>query len=183
MKIEYPRTYTYLLRFKQLLLERASYKKYHAAVGNPFYSQYNVAAYTFARYKVVWKRMANDLVAAVISQGKTKFGWKTVIPTDTTAFIPVDNEDEAHYLCAILNSTVVREFVKSYSSAGRGFGAPSVMEHVGIPKFDAKNKAHAKLAQLSKELHAARSKSALSKIPRLEKQVDDAVAKLFGIDE
>ncbi len=182
MKIEYPRTYTYLLRFKRLLLERASYKKYHADVGNPFYSQYNVAAYTFARYKVVWKRMANDLVAAVISQGKTKFGWKTLIPTDTTAFFPVDNEDEAHYLCAILNSTVVREFVKSYSSAGRGFGAPSVMEHVGIPKFDAKNKTHAKLAQLSKELHEARSQSALEKMPRLEKQVDDAVARLFGIN-
>jgi len=183
MKAQYPRTFGYLTRFKQALLDRAAYRKYHAEVGNPFYSQYNVADYTFARYKVVWKRMASDLVAAVISQHKTSFGWKTIIPTDTTSLIAVDNEDEAHYLCAILNSMVVREFVKSYSSAGRGFGAPSVMEHIGIPKFDAKNKTRTKLAQLSRELHEVKGTGVLDKVPRLEKQVDDAVAKLFGLDE
>lgn len=182
MKAQYPRTFGYLTRFKQALLDRAAYRKYHAEVGNPFYSQYNVASYTFARYKVVWKRMASDLVAAVVSQYKTPFGWKTIVPTDTTSLFALDNETEAHYLCAILNSTPVREFVKSYSSAGRGFGAPSVMEHLGIPKFDARNKTHAQLALLSLELHDARAQGAVDKMPRLEKQVDDTVAKLFEID-
>ncbi|MCX7840928.1 MAG: hypothetical protein N2559_15950, partial [Anaerolineae bacterium] len=181
MKKDYPRTYGYLLRFKRLLFARPAYKKFHAETGAPFYSQYSIGTYTFARYKVVWKRMASDLVAAVISQHKTEFGWKTVIPTDTTSLIAVDNEDEAHYLCAILNATPVREFVKSYSAAGRGFGAPSVMEHIGIPKFDAKNKTHAKLVQLSKQLHNLAAQGEMDKIAHLEKQVDDTVAKLFGI--
>ncbi|HUU40620.1 MAG TPA: N-6 DNA methylase, partial [Desulfatiglandales bacterium] len=153
MKKKWQRTFNYLSLFKKELLDRAAYKKYHAENDSPFYSQYNIADYTFARYKVVWKRMAGDLVAAVISQAKTDFGWKTIIPTDTTSLFATEDESEAHYLCAIINSTMVRNFIKSYSSAGRGFGAPSVMEHVGIPKFKKDNKTHKKLSELSKKLH------------------------------
>jgi hypothetical protein len=181
MKREWPRTFSYLGLFKKELLSRAAYKKYHADKDNPFYSQYNVADYTFARYKVVWKRMANDLVAAVISQEKTKFGWKKVIPTDTTSLIAIENEDEAHYVCAILNSIVVRRFIKSYSSAGRGFGAPSVMEHVGIPMFDKGNALHKRLSELSKVLHRLREKCKKEDIQRSEEELEKEVRKLFKI--
>jgi hypothetical protein len=75
----------------------------------------------------------------------------------------------------------VREFIKSFSSAGRGFGAPSVMQHVGIPKFDSQNELHQKLAQLSKTLHDLKENNKLDEITRLEKEVDDCVHKLFGI--
>ena len=181
MMTKWPRILEYLLAFKTELVSRAAYKKYHADTDKPFYSQYNIAEYTFARYKVVWKRMASDLVAAVISQHKTKFGWKTIIPTDTTSLFATESEDEAHYLCAILNSQPVRQFVKSYSSAGRGFGAPSVMEHVGIAKFDEKNGVHKKLSKLSKSLHKLKTEGEIMSIKTLEGQVDDAVRELFGI--
>jgi len=181
MKREWPRTFAYLGLFRKELLSRASYKKYHAETDNPFYSQYNIADYTFARYKVVWKRMASDLVAAVISQEKTKFGWKTVIPTDTTSLIAMENEDEAHYLCAILNSVVVRRFIKSYSSAGRGFGAPSVMEHVGIPKFEKNKAVHKRLSELSKASHRLRADEKEEDIKRKEAEVEEAVQELFGL--
>ena len=183
MMVKWPRTLEYLLAFKTELLNRAAYKKYHADTDKPFYSQYNIAGYTFARYKVVWKRMANDLVAAVISQHKTEFGWKTIIPTDTTSLFAAQSEDEAHYLCAILNSRPVRRFIKSYSSAGRGFGAPSVMEHVGIPKFDEKNKVHKKLSGLSKSLHRLRTEGQVAAMEDLEKDVDRSVIELFGIEK
>lgn len=180
MKTRWPRTFGFIVRFKQELLDRAAYKKYHADSGSPFYSQYNIADYTFARCKVVWKRMASDIVAAVVSQHKTPFGYKTVIPTDTTSLFATDNETAAHYLCAIINSKSVREFIKSFSSAGRGFGAPSVMDHVGIPEFDPKNEIHQKLAQLSKTLHGLKAENKLSEVARSEKEVDDFVDKLFG---
>jgi len=183
MKSDAPRTYGYLLRFKQELIDRASYKKYHADIGSPFYSQYNVADYTFAHFKVVWKRMAGDIISAVVSQYKTPFGYKTIIPTDTTSFFAVDDEDEAHYLCAIINSLPVREFIKTYSSPGRGFGAPSVMNHVGIPKFDAKNGLHKKLAELSKNLHDLKWNNRLDEIPMKEKKVNKLVRELFGIKD
>jgi hypothetical protein len=179
MMVKWPRTLEYLLAFKTELLNRAAYKKYHADTDRPFYSQYNIAGYTFARYKVVWKRMANDIVAAVISQAKTEFGWKTIIPTDTTSLFATEKEDEAHYLCAILNSLPVRKFIKSYSSAGRGFGAPSVMEHVGTPKFDPKNKNHIRLSGLSKTLHQLRLDGKETEMSKLEEEVDATVWKLF----
>lgn len=183
MKTRWPRTLGYLLKFKQELLDRAAYQKYHADAGNPFYSQYNISRATFDRYKVIWKRMASDVVAAVVSQYKAPFGYKTIIPTDTISLIAVDNELEAHYLCAVINSNPIREFIKSFSSAGRGFGTPSVMEHVGIPKFDSKNPLHQKLAEISKTLHNLKAQGEEDKIPSLESQNDDLVKQLFTKSE
>jgi hypothetical protein len=183
MKEKYPRTYSYLVRFKSDLLARAAYVKYHADEHHSFYSQYNVADYSFARYRVVWKRMASDLVAAVVSQHKTPFGHKTIIATDTTSLFPTQREDEAHYLCAIINSKPVREFLKSFSSAGRGFGAPSVMEPIGIPEFDGKNPLHCQLASLSKELHNKKVQGQNMECLALELEVDDAAGRLFGLKE
>ena len=125
--------------------------------------------------------MASDLVAAVISQEKTEVGGKVIIPTDTTSLFATENETEAHYLCAILNSQPVRRFVKSYSSAGRGFGAPSVMEHVRIAKFDQKNRIHKKLSRLSKLLHELKVKGQTTSMEILESQVDEGVSGLFGL--
>lgn len=182
MKKEWPRTYGYLSRFKSILLTRGSKTVRQFAERTAFYAMFGIGPYTIARYKVIWKRMANDMFAAVISQHKTPFGYKTIIPTDTTSLIATDNEEEAHYLCAIINSTPVREFIKSYSSAGRGFGAPSVMNHVGIPKFDPKNKLHHNLAELSKTLHELKAKGKLYEIEKYEKEVDKTVCDIFGIE-
>ncbi len=180
MREKWQRTFNYLSLFKKELLDRAAYKKCHAESGHSLYSQYNIADYTFAHYKVVWKRMANDVIAAVISQTKADFGWKTIIPTDTTSLFATKVENEAHYLCAIVNSRAVRKFIKSYSSAGRGFGTPSVMEHVGIPKFNTGNPLHRKLSKLSKSLHKLRSDKKEEDIGTLEEEVDKTVWKLFG---
>jgi len=181
MKSNWPRTFAYLSHFRKELTERAAYKKYHAEAENPFYSQYNIAKYTFARYKVVWKRMTSDLTAAVISQFKTELGWKKVVPTDTTSLFATEGQGEAHYLCAIVNSLPVRKFVKSYSSAGRGFGAPSVMEHIGIRKFDRENKTHIRLSELSRRLHGLRANQKEKEIAELEREVDEVVVELFGL--
>jgi len=181
MKDQWPLTFNYLTQFREQLLERTSYKKFHSKSRAPFYSQYNIGTYTFSRYKVVWKRMTTDITAAVISEIKTPFNYKQVIPLDTTAIFPVDNELEAHYLCAIINSNPVREFIKSFSSAGRGFGTPSVMKYIGIPKFDPKDKLHQKLAEISKKCHQLKAEGREKKIEKLEKENDEFVKKLFGI--
>jgi hypothetical protein len=181
MRRDWPYTYNYLTQFKQVLLSRGSRTVRELAERTAFYAMFGIGRYTVARYKVVWKRMASDLVAAIISQDKTKFGWKTIIPTDTTSLFATEKEDEAHYLCAILNSTPVRKFIKSYSSAGRGFGAPSVMEHVGLPKFDPKNKTHRKLADISKKCHHLKTEGKNDEVVKLEKENDELVKNLFGI--
>jgi hypothetical protein len=181
MKSRWPRTFGYLLRFKDALLSRGSKTVRQFAERTEFYAMYGIGPYTAARCKVTWKRMAGDLVAAVVSQHKTPLGFKMVVPTDTTSFFATDDEAEAHYLCALVNSTPVREFIRSYSSAGRGFGAPSVMEHVGIRKFDPKNVLHKRLAGLSRELHALAAKGDAQETRRIEKELDEVVVKLFGV--
>ena len=124
--------------------------------------------------------MSNDIYASVISYFKTPFGYKNIIPIKTVALIAVDNEDEAHFICAILNSKIVRNFIKSYSSAGRGFGTPSVMKHVGIPKFDSKNKLHQDISESSKRLHNLKSKDQVDEIE--ERENDELIKKLFDIN-
>lgn len=183
VKEDWPNTYNYLTLFKDVLLSRGSKAVMQLAERTTFYAMFGIGPYTVARYKVVWKRMANDMVGAVISQVKTPFGYKKIIPTDTTALFSTEDVNEAHYLCAIINSTVIRDFIKSYSSAGRGFGAPSVMDHVGIHKFNIKNTTHKKLSELSKTLHKLKAKSEDAKILQLEKQVDQLVYKLFGLSD
>ena len=181
MKQQWPRTYGYLTKFKDILLSRGSKTVRQLAERTAFYAMFGIGPYTVERYKVVWKRMASDLVASVISQSKTPFGFKTVIPTDTTSLFATKNEAEAHYLCAVINSKVVRDFIKTFSSAGRGFGAPSVMANVGIPQFDDSNALHRKLGELSQALHALKWRADLGDMPGLERDVNAAVSNLFGI--
>jgi hypothetical protein len=182
MKQRWPHTYGYLTRFKDILLSRGSKMVRQFAERTEFYAMFGIGPYTVAPYKVVWKRMASDLVAAVVSQVKTPYGFKTVIPTDTTSLFATDDEAEAHFLCAVINSTTVREFIKSYSAAGRGFGAPSVMEHVAIPKFDKRNKLHVSIGDLSLRLHEIKQKQQqFQAMAAQERELDGLVKKLFGI--
>lgn len=182
MKQKWPRTYGYLVRFKDVLLNRGSKTIRRLAENTEFYAMFGIELKTASPYKVVWKAMSNDVYASVITQIKTPIGFKIAIPLHTTSFFATDNETKAHYLCAIINSTPVREFIKSFSSAGRGFGTPSVMNHVGIPKFDSENELHQKLAHLSKTLHGLKAENKLDEVARLEKEVDDSVCKLFGVE-
>ena len=181
MKQDWPRTYGYLTRFRDVLLSRGSKTVRQLAERTEFYAMFGIGPYTVARYRVVWKRMAGDLVAAVISQHRTPFGYKTVIATDTTSLFATAGEGEAHYLCAVVNSKPVRQFLKSFSSAGRGFGAPSVMEPLAIPKFDDGKPLHRELAACSKELHGKKMHALEMECLALERQVDRAVASLFGL--
>ena len=179
-KSEFPRTYGYFTKFKEILLGSSSKMIKRLREQKAFYSMFGVGDYTLSKYKVVWKQMSNDIYATVISKIKTPIGYKDIIPLHTTALIATDNESEAHYLCAIINSKIVRDFIKSFSSAGRGFGTPSVMEHVGIPKFDSQNSLHQKFAEISQKCHQFKIEGKEKEIEKLEKENDELVKKLFS---
>jgi len=186
-----PLTYGYLTQFKNVLTNRAAYKKYYykdvkvkgefvkkEAIA-PYWSMYNISESSFSPYRVTWKRMASRMTAVVLSKIKTKVGIKPVISTDTTSFIAVDDHRAAHYLCGILNSSIVDSFIKSFSSAGRGFGAPSVMNNLAIPRFALRNPIHKKLADLSEEAH--RLVAAGKDVSQLDREIDETVKKLWNI--
>ncbi len=181
MMIKWPRTYGYLTNFKEILKTRGSKTIKSLGERTAFYTMFGIGTYTVAKYKVVWKRMARELIAAVVNQIKTPFGYRTTIPTDTTSLFACESEEEAHYLCAIVNSRPVGEFVKAYSSAGRGFGAPSVMKHIGIQKHDSNNKLHSRLSDLSLRLHELVADEYYSDIATIENEIDEITLMLFNI--
>jgi len=169
----------YLRQFKKILLSRGSRVVKELAIKTECYAMYGIGEYTFAKYRVAWKRMAAKMSAVVLSGIKTGFGTKRLVSTDTTAFFALDNKDEAHYLCAILNSELIDSFIKSFSSAGRGFGAPSVMNNLAIPDFDASNNIHKKLTELSEKAHGFVKKE--KNIEDIERQINTVVKKLWNI--
>jgi hypothetical protein len=179
MTTHVPLTYAYLRQFKDVLLSRGSKVVRELAQETEFYAMYGIGEYSFAKYRVVWKRMASKMAAVVLSRLRSPFGLKTAISTDTTSLFAVDDEKEAHYLCGILNSKVVNEYIGSFSSAGRGFGAPSVMSNLAIPKFNSDNKIHMKIMELSQKAHnlVAQGKD----VGELQSDLNEVVQKLWNI--
>jgi hypothetical protein len=57
-----------------------------------------------------------------------------------SAFVPLDNEAEAHFVCAAINSSPSVLVVKSYGIETQT--STHVLEHVGLPKFNANDNLH-----------------------------------------
>jgi hypothetical protein len=176
MRRDYPRTLAYLRRFEPHLTARAAYRRYQDR--QPFYSMYNVGPYTLAAAKVIWRRMDRKIRAAVVETiDDPCLGLRPIVPQETCVLIACGGGDEAHYLCAMLNSALVHDLVAAHSVAGgKGFGTPSILDYVPLKKFDAGDRRHFELAALSRRLHdmVTRNESAnceTSEIDRLTESV------------
>jgi hypothetical protein len=159
---------------------------YEVADG-PFFALFNVGSYTFAPFKVCWPMGASRMRAAVVStfsfevEGKGMEP-KCVIPaTGTTSYAAFESEDEAHYLCALLNSEIADAYVRSFSSAGRGFGAPSILSKINLPRYDPKSRLHLRLSLLSKRCHDAAAADEYDELASLEAEVNIGCAELWGL--
>jgi methylase of polypeptide subunit release factors len=183
MKIKFPRTYAFLSNFKDVLLKRSAYVLLRK--GHPFYIMVDIRANSFAPFKVAWKRMGDKIEASVLGiEDDTNIGKKPLIPQETVSFIPLLSEDEAHYLCAILNSVEVNLLVKSFSQlGGKSFATPSVLDQINIPKFDSTNIIHMKLSELSKKAHKFARQGVIRELKKIEEEIDKTVAQLYGITD
>ena len=80
--------------------------------------------------------------------------------------------------------------MRSYSSAGRGFGAPSIVKHFRIPKYVKGNGSHQEISELSKRAHALAKRyheqndlQAREELKEVEEEIDRAVTELYGITD
>lgn len=180
MKAKYPKTLKYISAFEQQLRERAAFKKYFNPKRHPFWSMFNVGTYTLERWRVGWRIMGSKMAAAVLPFE----GERPVLPQNTHAFISCETEDEAHYLCAMLNSSLVNFLVRSYSVAGgKSFAPPHIMEYVKIPRYDARDQSHAKLARLSEECHRAAEQGHLELSSAAKLNLDRLAGACFGLSQ
>jgi len=199
MKVEHPKVYEYFLNFFNELVNRGGepYKtllKPYREVGmkasentSPFYMLFNVL-HAFSQYKVVWKNVAGkisgkaEFSAAVVGPIKDEFlGEKIVIPNVKLMFIPLDNEDEAHYICAVLNSSINRLIVASYVIE-TGIST-HILQNVFLPKFDKTNIIHLKLSFLSKKAHKLAQQDKEDELKKVEEDIDNIVAQLYDISQ
>lgn len=177
LKINYENTYNYFYNqsngFVDILKNRGIVKKHFASLKdteNPEYVLYDIGKYTFSPYKVVWKALANGMIATVISCKNNKL----VIPDHNVVMIPIENEDEAHYIAGILNSEIVTKFVNAYIS---WFFSTHILENMNIPEYDSNNEEHLKVVKLSKEAHMLADKEV--DVSEIEKKLNDIVEKIL----
>ena len=181
MQGRYPRTHAYLRRFADVLTRRAAYRRYQQ--GTAFYSMYNVGPYTVAPIKVVWRRMDKRMSAAVVEPVEHPLlGPRPVIPQETCVLVAVDSADEAHYLCALVNSSVVNFLVASHSvRGGKGFGTPSILDYIRLRRFEPGNALHADLAASSRRAHEATQRG--EPVPQIQHEIDRLAGRLWGLDQ
>ncbi|MDI6857240.1 MAG: N-6 DNA methylase [Dehalococcoidia bacterium] len=172
---EFPRAYGYLKRFQNHLLERAPYKLLRK--GHPFYILFGISDYTFAPYKVVWREQGSKLSAAVVGL----FDGKPVIPDHKLMLVPLDSEAEAHYVCAMLNSSPCQFVVASYVVEVQT--STHILEHVRIPAFDPHDDVHRRLAELSKQAHEETAAGTRDQSGSIEAQIDAVAARLWGLSD
>ncbi|WP_138206406.1 Eco57I restriction-modification methylase domain-containing protein [Haloimpatiens lingqiaonensis] len=165
----------YSEQFVQILKSRGIYTKHYKDTSKktiPVHVLYNIGEYTKAPYKVVWKTLqSKGMNTCVIS---SKDG-KLVLPDHNNIMVPFDNESEAHYLCAILNSKIIGDFVDAYIS---WFKSAHILDNIAIPKFDETNEIHVKLAEKSMQAHSEVGLE-INSIEAIEKEINELVKEIL----
>ncbi len=173
MQRGYPKTWHYLKGFEPILRRSGIYRRFFKE-SDPFYSVFNIGDYTFAPFKVVWREVANDLDCAVVGPVSRK----PVIPDHTLTMLDASSGAEAHYICALLNSAPSRLAVRSYIAL---HPSPHVLRNIKVGTFSPRNTSHNELAELSESAHKATAKGDMGEVKRIEKEVDQRAAKLWGL--
>jgi SAM-dependent methyltransferase len=163
MQTKYPKTLAFLRQFEDQLRNRSGFKQFFDPSTAPFYSVYNVGPYTFSPHKVCWREVAPDINAAVSSSD----GGKVVTFDHTLVGISCQSEEEAHFICALLNSIPANFIVRGYVTL---HPSPAILKNIRIGKFDPKEKLHRMLATNSAALHKAVAADAATKVQSLETQ-------------
>jgi len=176
VKINYPNAYAYYYNFKDTLINAANYKQYGR--GKPFYFIHRMGKQIFSPFKVVWGEVGTEITAAVTSQASV-LEQKLLLPDYTCVYIPLRNEDEAFYICAILNSTLSR-LVTSYIHLHPD---PHVLEYLRVEKYNPENETHKQLTVLSREAHNAAARDNKDRLYEIENEIDVCVAKLYGLSQ
>lgn len=112
-------------------------------------------------YKIIYTAAGHHMTSAVV-KGKEEYLFGEINQQLTTDTFFVDSAmyyynansfEEANYLCSILNSKTIDEFIKPHQSRGN-FGARNIHKApltYPIPKFDEQNKTHIKLSKLGEK--------------------------------
>jgi len=208
LKVNFPNSYKYFYNFFEDLVQKRKAEPYRTQLdawrkydiekaekyAPPFYWLFNVGS-SLAPYKVCWKVVAGkisgkaEFSTSVIEPVKDDIlGLKIPIPDIKLILIPFEERDEAHYVSAVLNSSIAQLIVASYVIE-TGIST-HVLEYIYIPKFNPRNKLHLKLSDLSKKGHELAKRyyeqndeDAKKELEKIEEEIDKTVAEIYGITD
>jgi hypothetical protein len=177
MAAQFPKTLAYFRQFEEQLRKRSGFLQFFDPDTAPFYSVYNVGSYTFAPHKVCWMRISNDLHAAVCSSERT-------VPDNSLVSVALGSAEEAHYVCALLNSAIASYLIKSFSVPGNGsWGSPHILTKICIRDWNKTDKIHRALTENSKALHEATAAGDTAKLESLEAENLELAAAYWGLEK
>lgn len=180
MMRKYPRTYNWLFdNWHDILLEtRIRSGKFFNKEKYPWYKLDNVGVYTFKPYHVLWAEQGTSIKCCVISSLDDNYlGSKLLVTDSKVLFVALNNEMEAYYLAAIINSYPVETVIKAYTiSTNKG---TDVVEKICIPDYNETNPLHIKIAVLSKEAHSYYKSNDTKMISEIENKINIIVPQIF----
>lgn len=149
--LDYYRKYEKIIRAQTLFSD-----KIRGPNSGEFYGLARTGKYSFQNIHVAF-RDNTKWRATVVTSGSVPWGTKKRLlfqnhavsmceRDDDSGYI---NEDEAHYICAILNAPIVEEFIYA-SSDNRSF---KIRPPIFVPKYNKADKLHKELSELSKQAH------------------------------
>ncbi|EJN61647.1 N-6 DNA methylase [Halogranum rubrum] len=146
---ETPETYAYLRAHRDELMARSS----TWFDEGPFYTLFGLGPYTWADYKVVWCRLGFKPHFVVVSTvDDPELGEKPVVPGDHCMFLATDDGEEAHYLCALLNSAPYQRCLLDVASSGKSSLSKTLVSQLSLPRYTGTDRQR-RLAGLSKRAH------------------------------
>lgn len=156
------------------------------------------------KYVLLYNASGTNIAACVIEREQlpsfeilqTMVKPRGYIADSKSFYYETSDENEAHFICSILNSKVLNGAIKPLQPRGL-FGEREIQRRpfmFPIPKFDKTNSKHVELAQISKQCHnrlkskqfrsksAAGARSEARKIVAREiERVDELVSELLGL--
>ncbi|MFX1250816.1 MAG: Eco57I restriction-modification methylase domain-containing protein [Promethearchaeota archaeon] len=165
-----PYTYNYLSQFESLLRKRSGYKKYLKSSSRPFYSIYNIGAYTFAPFKVVWREQAKQFVVAPLIDAAN------IIPDHKLMLVAVKSAEEAFFLTGVLNTSFLKEIIQASHISTQY--STQLLRYLKIPAYNKTDTKHYQIAQLGEQIYIHKSQGLISQIQDLYQLLDDMVLNL-----
>jgi len=129
-----------------------------------------------APYVLVYNASGKDLAACVIAVTKLQEAYNLplrgfIVDHKLYHLREASGSEEVHYLCAVLNSSLVNEAIKPHQTGGH-FGERDIhrrpFEILPIPEFDPQDPIHQELAKLSKECHRKVAKMEVDPARRID---------------
>ena len=170
-KTQFRSSFRYFGRFRNDLENRSLHKRW--GKGKPFYSMYNIGPYTFAPFRVAWKRTTKKFECVVLSTLDDEvLGNRLVLANGKVMIVAFDNEDEAHFLCGFLNAASSRERINSAITSEAHRTIIDV-----LPNFRPKKNGGVwkDVVSLSKQCHQFAKEGSVEKLAKAEEKLERVI--------